>query len=349
MAAALAVTTALASAVAPAVATAASGAPRSSSGLASVRKAATWVAAGLKVRDASSSIGKQLPNNEYAWIPSSKCLAAAITSTSATPCIIGDTSSTTTVAVYGDSSADQWALDVAALGVTHHFRVVVYVKAACPVGNVLVELEGLSVDPTCATFRSTVLSDLASMRPAPSLVLTSELRLSNYETSTGGALTNAVWSSSLTATIDQLEKDGLAVASLHGVPITLEQPANCIAANPRAMTKCTTPRKDADPGGYDAATLAGITAAHSAAVNVQPLLCTAAGCPVVADGQLTHAGDNHVDETYSKVLEPALGELLGCIAAQHFTNRDAAARVLNDLDGAKPAASYLKGCEALAP
>jgi hypothetical protein len=323
--------------------------PRGASVLPSLAKVAKWINAGVHVSVASSSVLKQLPNDELAWIPDSQCLTNAINSTNATPCVMGDTASSTTVVDFGDSTADQWALDVAALGTSDHFRVVVYVKAGCPVGSILVKVGGQSVDPSCAAFRSTVLGDLAGMRPAPSLVLISELRLSNYETPTGGRVSNSSWSSGLATTVRELEKDGLAVAVLHGVPVATIDPANCIAVYPRAVTRCTTVRKKADPSGYSAATLAGALAGHAAGVDVEGLFCTKTACPDIADGDLTHAGVNHVDETYAKVVGSALGELLGCVTTQHFTNRTAASKFLKDLDGAKPSAAFLKACAELKP
>jgi SGNH domain (fused to AT3 domains) len=308
---------------------------------------ATWVTAGVKVKDATAGVKAQLANNEYAWLPKSQCLVTAISSSNATPCVLGDTSSTSTVVLFGDSSADEWALDVGALGTAHGFRVVVYVHAACPVGNVVVSVSGQSPDPSCPTFRSLVLADLAAMRPAPDLVVVSELRLSNYETASRTKLSNAVWSRALTTTLDTIEGDGSPVALLHGVPVAKIDPASCIAAYPTAMTRCEIRAKDADPSGYDHATWLGAHTAHAAGVNVLALFCTASSCPPVARGDVTHSGLNHVTERYAALVRPALGELLGCAVTQSFTHRAAATPVLDGLLGSAPSATTLRACAAL--
>ena len=130
--------------------------------------------------------------------------------------------------------------------------------AACPVGAITVEVAGQSPDPRCATFRSLVISDLSSMRPVPSLLVTSELRLSNYKSSSGAAIPNATWSAALTTTLKAIEGDGIPVVALHGVPVTTTpDPAECIAAYQNTMTRCTTKLKAADPFGYDRATEPG--------------------------------------------------------------------------------------------
>lgn len=315
--------------------------------LPALHKFAGYVAAGLKLKVATKGVIAQLANNDLAWVPISSCLTTAIDSADGTPCVLGDMTASTTVAVYGDSSADEWALYVGALGTADHFRVVVYVHAACPIGDIVVETPGTSPDPTCATFRSTVLSDLAAMRPAPSLVVTSELRLSNYETSSGGTVSNAAWSAALTATLKEIQADDLAVVALHGVPIVTEDPAECIASNPNKLSACTTPLKKDDPGNYDAATASGAAGADAGGIDLLPLFCTSAGCPAVSDGAVTHAGPNHVTERYAADVVAALAELLGCEAAQKFTNSTKATAVFADLNGTRPKASYLSACKAL--
>lgn len=306
-----------------------------------------WLSAGLKLKVAPPSALSHLSENALAWIPDSSCLATAIDSDDGTPCVLGDASASSTVVLFGDSSADEWALDLGSLGAEDHFRVVAYLHAACPVGEVTVEIAGHTPDPTCATFRTTVLSDLAGMRPAPVLVVVSQLRLSNYVTSTGQTLSDAKWSSALAATLDALEADGLAVASLHGVPVATQDPGVCLTANPKRVSACTTPLKKADPGGYDAATKKGATVADAGDVDLQPLLCTTKGCPAVSDGQVTHSGDNHVTEAYSAKVVLGFGELLGCLVARSFTHRQAAAAVLDSLLGGKPSAATLAACRAL--
>ncbi len=305
------------------------------------------MAAGARVKVLPTPLVAQLRGDDEAWIPTSTCLATAIDAPTATPCVLGDVHATTTVVAYGDSSANQWALDVAALGTADRFRVVVYVRAACPVGAVTVEVAGQHVDPGCAAFRTAVLADVAAMRPAPGLVVTSELRLSNYLTATGGSVTDASWSSGLTTTLDALEHDGLAVVELHGVPVEHFDPGSCLSAYPSDVQRCSTSPKASDPGRYDAATRAGTLAAHAGSVDLAPLFCTSTACPDVADDELTHAGDNHVDEAYASPLTAALGELLGCVTTQRLANRTAAAKVLAALDGASPSASFRRACASL--
>ena len=307
------------------------------------------VTAGTTLEDASAQVNAQLSGDDYAWIPQSSCLTTAIRSNDATPCVLGDTTAASTIVLYGDSSADQWALDLDTLGTEHHFRVVVYVHAACPVGSLTVKLYGQGVDPTCAAFRALVLKDLEAMHPSPALVVVSELRLANYVTAKGKVVTDAAWSKALTTTLETIEKkDGDAVAVLHGVPVTRTDPGQCVAAHPSAMSQCLTKRSAADPGGYDAATWSGAHHADAAGVNVVPLFCTTTLCPVVAANDLTHAGDNHVTEAYAAVAGEALGELLGCATDQAYAHSSRAAVIKVDLLGAHPSAGLVRACRALA-
>jgi hypothetical protein len=346
--AALAALLALALGAAPVQASTATG-PRVASPLPALHTVRGWVAAGLTDTMVTPDVAQQLSGNAYAWIPKSQCLTTAIDSANATPCVLGDVAAATTVVLVGDSSADQWALDLGSLGSADGFRLVVYVHSACPVGAVAVALYGEHPDPSCPAFRALVLADLAAMHPRPVLVLASELRLSNYVSATGGRLSDASWSKGLTRTLDTLEGDGLGVAVLHGVPVTATDPASCIAANPAALTRCTVQRDHADPGGYDEATWAGAHAARAAVVNVSPLFCTTTACPAVVDGDVTHSGDNHVTERYAAAVTPALAELVGCTVAQSFAHRAGAAPVLRRLLGTTASTRVLRACRALAP
>lgn len=317
------------------------------SALPKLRTVAGWVAAGLKLKAASTQVRAQLRDDDYAWFPDSSCLNAAADSSDAKPCILGDSSSTTTLVLFGDSSAEEWALDTGALGKADHFRVVVYLHVECPVGDIDVKLPDKSPNKSCPVFRSDVLAKLASMRPAPALVLVSELRLDGYETLSGKSVTNAAWSSALSVTLGQIEGDGLAVASLHGVPTDDVDPAQCIAANLEKLAACEIKVGDEDVGGWDAATRDGALAAHAASIDLHPLFCAASACPVVADGAITHSGENHVTERYSKDVLGAFGEILGCITTQTFTNDAAAAPILEDLDGPAPSHALLEACAGL--
>lgn len=329
------------------LASGATDAPSVSRALPALHEVAGWVAAGLKEKKATPSIDAQLSGNEYAWLPNSQCLRTAINSTNATPCVLGDTTSATTVVLIGDSSADQWALDLGWMATAHDVRLVVYVHAACPVGSVTVELEGQRPDPSCATFRSLVLADLAAMRPTPDLVVVSELRLSNYRSSSGGQIPNATWTAALASTLEKIEGDGIPVLALHGVPITTtSSPAACIAVYQNTMTRCTTRLEDADPSGYDRATAAGAHAANAASVDVTPLFCSTAACPVVSKGDVTHSEDNHVTERYSAAVRGALAELVGCAVTQSFAHRADATQVLRSLLGGV-SSKVLTACRAL--
>jgi hypothetical protein len=305
--------------------------------LTSLHKVAGWVSAGLKLKVATSGVKSQLSENALAWIPETTCMTDALNSDDAMPCVIGDTSSSTTVVLYGDSSAAEWALDLGAL----------YAHAACPVGDIIVELEGHSVDPTCAPNRADVLADLAAMQPPPALVIVSELRLDGYETSTGAPVTNTAWSSAFATTIEQIQGDGLAVASLHGVPFDQADPATCIAANLDKLTACEIKAKDEDVNKWDAATKAGAIDAKAASLNFNPLFCTSTGCPAVIDGAVTHSGGNHVTQLYAGDVTKAFGELLGCLTTQKFTNQLKAAQVFDDLNGAKPSKAFIAACKTL--
>jgi hypothetical protein len=315
--------------------------------LPALHRVAGWVDAGLKLSVASNGVLKQLSENDEAWIPDSTCLSTAINSTNATPCVLGDTSSKTTVVLYGDSSADEWALDVGTLGRTDGFRVVAYLRAACPVGDIVVKLPGHSPDANCPVFRNDVLADLAAMQPAPSLVLVSELRLFGYETTSGKNVTNAAWSAALVHTLQQIQGDGLAVASLHGVPFDVVNPAQCIAANASHLPTCEIKVSDSDSNKWDQATRDGAIDADAGSIDVRPMFCDATACPMVADGAVTHSGGNHVTEQYSKDVGAAFGELVGCLVVHSFTNASKAAPVFSALNGTAPTSAFLKGCETL--
>ena len=236
--------------------------------LPALHRVAGWVAAGLKEKAATPAIDAQLPGNAVRGgsrqnqLPDDRdrvdgrhAVRARVTPSAAA-----------TVVLLGDSSADQWALDLGTIGAAHDFRVVVYVHAACPVGRHHRRARRAEPRPALRDVphprarrprRDAARPGAPRRRRAPPVQLQARQAGRRSRTRTGPRRS--------TATLADLRGRRQPVLSLHGVPVTTNDPAACIAAYPDHDDAVHDEAlKDVDPSGYDAATWAGAHAAGAA-------------------------------------------------------------------------------------
>lgn len=81
-------------------------------------------------------------------------------------CVFGDVAATTTVALVGGSHIEPYVIPLDALGREHHFKVVPFVRQACPiVSGGPDDPSNDFVSPECAEWGENVVAELMEMRP----------------------------------------------------------------------------------------------------------------------------------------------------------------------------------------
>ncbi len=226
-------------------------------------------------------------------------------------CVMGDTASSTTVALIGDSHAAMWTPAFQDAAAQRRWRLLMLAKGACPmmdlpITNLLRRL--VQQFQQCEQWRAEILDRLRAERP--DLVVLSMWRGYGIDESlTGFTAFDPVWIDTLTRLVQQLRSTGATVLVLGPTPNPQRLVPVCLSGHLNDVTACTPARSAAvDQSGIaaeDAATTAG--GGHYA--DLTELFCTADRCPVIVGNTLVFFDRYHLTLEYSRALAPAMAAL----------------------------------------
>jgi peptidoglycan/LPS O-acetylase OafA/YrhL len=226
-------------------------------------------------------------------------------------CAMGDTASTATVALVGDSHAAMWTPTFQEVAVQRHWRLELMSKGACPlldmsVANPLRRL--VEQFEHCEQWRAQIMARLRAEHPR--LVVLSLWRgYGADESLTGYRAFGPAWIDSLTLLVRQLRSFGASVLVLGPIPDPHFVVPICLSGYLDDVAACTPSTSTAvNPSGIAAesdATRAG--GGHYA--DTTNLFCTADRCPVVVGNNLVYLDENHLTLEYSRRLAPVIAAL----------------------------------------
>ncbi|HUA49031.1 MAG TPA: SGNH hydrolase domain-containing protein [Solirubrobacteraceae bacterium] len=231
------------------------------------------------------------------------------------PCVYGDTTSTTTVVVFGDSHAAYWfpALDL--ISRQQHWRLVDLTKDGCPAAevNIAAWFRHGGPYPECTDWRRTAMAQIAALHPA--LVIVSEARylevpearpLAGVPTGHGSA-----WLNGLAATFAFLDRTAAHAVFISDVP-TPERPGpGCVSNHPSDVQACDTPIGAAIrfPGvkseERELAERAGVTW-----VDPTSWFCTPTICPAIVGDLLVYRDVAHMQPAWARFISPLLADAI---------------------------------------
>ena len=223
-------------------------------------------------------------------------------------CAMADTSSTTTVALVGDSNAAMWTLGFQHAAEQRNWRLELLAKGICPPLDLPTLLDGRNYTE-CDNWRADVDKRLSSEHPK--LVVLSMLR--RYGGPDGQPESfrtyDQAWIEALTRTVQILRARGSAVLVLGPIPDPMSIVPDCLSQHLDDATACAPARSDAvnEPG--IAAEAAAVKAAGGYYADLTQLFCTAERCPVIVGNSLVYFDRKHTTLEYAELLAPVLGFL----------------------------------------
>jgi peptidoglycan/LPS O-acetylase OafA/YrhL len=220
----------------------------------------------------------------------------------------GDPTGTTQVVLIGDSHAGEWLASLNAVAIANHWRLTVYTKSDCPIGNYPDFINSVlkRTYPECTAWRNDVFARIVAMHPAL-VVIGSRTRT-----------VAATEQSGMESSIKAIEASGAKVVYMGDTPspAKIGSVPDCLSQHTSNIQKCNVPRSTA--GLTAAGRVNEMQAAQSAGATVidpTPWFCTASVCPVVVQNVIVFADDTHMSETYGLLLAPELGnKLLSALA-----------------------------------
>ena len=229
-------------------------------------------------------------------------LDAAVTTPG--PCTFGDPTSTTTVALFGDSHAAQWFPALAQLADQHRWRLLVLTKKGCPTASISVFSPMVNRElRECDAWRVNVAARLAAEQP--DLLLMSSYRY-RQTGAWAGVDGNQAWQRGLSDTLAAYRPLAGRVLVLGDTPTPAGDIPACVSANLSRVSACVNPRAEAvrdDRLGVEQ----GVAAAYdSAFVSTSNWLCSPSACPVIVGDVLVYRDANHLTATAASWLAPYL-------------------------------------------
>lgn len=225
-------------------------------------------------------------------------------------CTMGDTASTTTVALVGDSNATMWAPAFQEIASQRHWRLEIMGKASCPLMDLRITNPYLRREYTeCEQWRGQIISRLHAERPRVVVVSMARYYGAAKGFSAGFTSYDRVWINSITRLVQQLRGTGAKVLVLGPIPDPHSVVPICLSGHLEDVTACSPRRSTAvnEPGiaAESAATLAG----GGQYADLTDLFCTADRCPVIVGNTPVYFDQRHLTIEYCRLLAPVVGAL----------------------------------------
>jgi peptidoglycan/LPS O-acetylase OafA/YrhL len=225
-------------------------------------------------------------------------------------CATGDTTSTTTVALVGDSHAAMWAPALKQVAAQRNWRLEMLNKAGCPLMDLPVSNPIRRMLTKCDEWRGQAIARLRADHPR--LVVLSLWR--GYGAGAGYlpgfTAYNPAWLESLTRLVQQLRGFGAEVLVLGPIPYPHVVARICLSGHLDDATACSPARSTAVNNTGIAAESAATKAGGGKYADVTELFCTTDRCPVIVGNTLVYFDEDHLTAEYPRVLAPVVGALV---------------------------------------
>jgi peptidoglycan/LPS O-acetylase OafA/YrhL len=215
-------------------------------------------------------------------------------------CVYGDPHGSKTIALVGDSHAQQWlpALDEYAKG--HDLRIVSWTKSACSLADLKELNTTLHREYTeCDEWREITIARVLKLHP--NLVVVSQSN--NIPDPQYG---DAHWADATVRMMDVFRDAGMKIVYIEDTPLAKEVVPDCVAAHLDDVQDCVqqNTRDKYQFPGREASIAAALRKAHIPSVQPVGWLCTPTACPVIVDDILVYRDLTHLTATYSRFLTP---------------------------------------------
>ena len=240
------------------------------------------------------------------------------TDSSLRPCVFGDTSSSTTVVLFGDSHAAMWFPAVEQAAEKFGWRLITWTKATCPPFPLPIYSPELGRTFTeCDDWHA-----MSSVRSPPSIPRSSF--------SAWRATTRTSTASRPTAPCGSPDSGRRSPTSEASVPrwwssapsrSHLSTFRGCLSAHLTDATACSVPVDVGLNGPGMSAEKVAVNRNGGTYVDTQPWFCAKSTCAVMVDNLIVYRDDNHLTQAYASFLAPAVEPVLQrAIAGEPLTN-----------------------------
>jgi peptidoglycan/LPS O-acetylase OafA/YrhL len=228
------------------------------------------------------------------------------TSSAPNGCAYGDPAAEINLVLVGDSHADHWVPAMRVMVEKNGWGLTVHSKSGCPF--LVAELvQNDRPYETCTRWNKALRARL--LGPArPDLLITThaEYPMMN-EMGDSPSDRRSARARELRRTWAEMIAQGIPVVVLRDTPLHLKDMAECVSENMNRLTRCTTPRDEAEGrGGGPVQKEALKDAPDVRLIDLNDWICPTDRCAAVIGGVLVYRDDHHLTSTYSATLAPML-------------------------------------------
>jgi peptidoglycan/LPS O-acetylase OafA/YrhL len=221
-------------------------------------------------------------------------------------CVYGDPKGAHTIALIGDSHAQQWLPALDAEGKVLHWKVVAWTKAACSVADLRLNNDSLHREfSECDSWRKITIGRVKKLNPDMVVI-------SQSDNVPGTQFSNTKWADATATAATQLTSSGLKVVYVLDTPLPKGSGPDCVAQHLTNITKCIRDRNGdsiyAYPGRHEAMR-STLTQTHVTTIDPANWLCTATKCPMIVHNVLVYRDASHMSASYSRFLAPMTAPL----------------------------------------
>ena len=220
------------------------------------------------------------------------------------PCIYGDTTSSTTVVLFGDSHAMSWFPAINQVAKENKWKLLSLTMSACTPADISAYNPGTeSLMQNCPIWRSASIKRIIATRPYVVLVTgTSGFATAVHGIEATGDKRTAIFVAGMKRTISQLKTSGAKVFMMSDTPALSQDPLVCLSEHPKSTLACATPAATAILDDWIAVESRIASSAGVPLIKPQMWVCPTDPCPVVIGKILTYFDIGHMTATFSRAL-----------------------------------------------
>jgi peptidoglycan/LPS O-acetylase OafA/YrhL len=222
-------------------------------------------------------------------------------------CATGDTTSSTTVALVGDSNAAMWGQAFQQVAQDRRWRLETLTRQGCPLLKLRFVSPQLRREYTeCEQWSAQIVDRLRAEHP-PLVVLS--ITRQYGRTGEGISSYGPAWIDSLTRLVQDLRGSGSRVLVLGPIPDPGSVVPVCLSGHLDDAMVCSPARSKAVNDNGIAAETAATNVGGGRYADLTALFCSATRCPVIVGNTLVYLDKIHLTIEYSRLLAPVLETL----------------------------------------
>jgi SGNH domain (fused to AT3 domains) len=220
-------------------------------------------------------------------------------------CLYGNLSSSTTIALFGDSHALSWFPAFSRLAQDKGWRLLSLTMSACTPADIPAwNGDWGRVMPNCPTWRRQAIAELVQVRP--DIIVVAGTRgfatVDNSGRVAVGAFRTRMWIQGMKRTLKQLLPAAHHVIYLADLPSTGVVPPVCLSAHMKSILACATPVDEAINYAWLNTEITTVASVGADFIDPERWVCPTSPCLPVLGNLLVHRDQGHLTATFAGAL-----------------------------------------------